>query len=224
VDHEYIWLKTAGGDRRFSREQIASAVIFDRASDPTLALGLWTVGGAISTITHGFLLIVSLPTWLIVGGATTLGTWATRQRDLTFESDADFRVLHQYARYPGGMPAHLLRPPPAPPAPTAPPAPPAPPVAPEERPPVVDRPAPPAGSRSDSGGDDDDDETADGEDVHPDDEFIGLRPMNVWIIPTSKRWEFHRDDVPDDGEDDDAPDEATDAAGPAAGAVSPEIP
>ena len=89
------------------------AVKTEPYEDNTPALGAWTLAGASSTISHGCLLVCTLPAWLVVGGATTGASAAAN--DIEIEPDrAD--LLRQYARYPQGMPV-------APTAPTSTPTP-----------------------------------------------------------------------------------------------------
>ena len=67
-------------------------------------LGGWTAMGAISTFSHGYGLVVSLPTWVILGGTmTALQSHAGRVDIATWET------ARAYARFPQGLPAGLDR-------------------------------------------------------------------------------------------------------------------
>ena len=70
------------------------------------ALTLWTVIGALSTGSHGYLLGITLPVWVLGG---TLAT-ASQSKKPIVEYDparSDPRSLSPYARFPQGLPAGL---------------------------------------------------------------------------------------------------------------------
>ena len=67
-------------------------------------LGGWTAMGALSTASHGFVLMASLPAWLIIGGSmTAVQSHAGRVDVATWEK------ARVYARFPQGMPPGIDR-------------------------------------------------------------------------------------------------------------------
>ncbi len=79
------------------------------------SLAAWTGIGAASTISNGFVLLLTLPTWVIGGSiATSLHSLDPLRR---VERTGDWDAVRQFARFPRGMPADLpavLPPKPAP--------------------------------------------------------------------------------------------------------------
>jgi hypothetical protein len=65
------------------------------------AAGVWTGIGTASTLSHGFLLILTAPLWLAAGLTSTI-TMATGN-DRESRDPAQFKRLAQYARFPQGM-------------------------------------------------------------------------------------------------------------------------
>lgn len=84
-------------------KDIKEAVI-DLYQRETNTLALWTVGGILSTASHGFILLLSAPIWL-VGGiinsaiASHSGRFAQELPD-----DFWFEAMKKFSRFPGGRP------------------------------------------------------------------------------------------------------------------------
>jgi hypothetical protein len=67
-------------------------------------LQLWSVLGMVSTLSHGFVLILTAPTWIIAGtAATASASYAPRVASI------DPVVLRPFARFPQGIPPGLDR-------------------------------------------------------------------------------------------------------------------
>jgi hypothetical protein len=66
------------------------------------ALRLWTILGTVSTLSHGFVLILSAPVWGIAG----LNATASASKAPRVES-TDPSLLRMYARFPQGLPPGL---------------------------------------------------------------------------------------------------------------------
>lgn len=62
----------------------------------------WTAVGTLSTASHGFFLIFSAPIWLATGVPVSVDQIVSNDLDLTRRSQLD--ALHQFARFPQGMP------------------------------------------------------------------------------------------------------------------------
>lgn len=76
-----------------------------RCYDPESGkLGLWTIAGTVSTISHGFVLLLSAPIW-ILGGSLAAASHA-RSSELVFP-DKRWDELSIYARFPQGLPPEL---------------------------------------------------------------------------------------------------------------------
>jgi len=108
-------------------------------------LGAWGVLGGLSTISHGFVLIISFPIWMIATAVTA----GAESRHIRIEyPDRSWAAFGKWARFPQGMPmgmdpralvtprAAIPQPPPPTPAP--------PPLAPAPAPTAVPPAAPPA--------------------------------------------------------------------------------
>jgi hypothetical protein len=65
-------------------------------------LSLWTTAGAISSISHGMILVLSMPTWIIAGSLLTAS-----QSNVPIETipSAKWHRIRKYARFPQGLPA-----------------------------------------------------------------------------------------------------------------------
>jgi hypothetical protein len=66
----------------------------------------WTVVGSVSTVSHGFFLLASLPTWIACGSLATAGQSRSGLMDYRPEKAA-IGDLAMYARFPAGIPEGL---------------------------------------------------------------------------------------------------------------------
>lgn len=67
-------------------------------------LTLWAVLGGMSSFSHGFGAIISLPVWALTGFIATVGQSYTPQ---TTHPSEDWTTLSRFARYPQGIPTGL---------------------------------------------------------------------------------------------------------------------
>ena len=75
--------------------------------DPNTApLELWTLGGTLSTASHGVGLVLSAPIWILVGSLTTS---AQSRNPRMIVTPATWQKARAYARFPQGLPASLDR-------------------------------------------------------------------------------------------------------------------
>jgi hypothetical protein len=113
-------------------------------------LGAWGLLGGLSTISHGFFLVISFPVWMLVTGIAI----AVESGHVEIEyPDEDWREFSKWARFPQGMPPGMdpralvtprsAMPAPAPVAPPVPPSPPSPPPSPPVPAPPTTNPPPP---------------------------------------------------------------------------------
>lgn len=98
VDEKRLDVLTASGLRSVPREQVGGLKLVGYGTEGT-SLGLWTLLGTVSTLSHGGFLLLTAPLWLIAGTAAAVG-----------ESNAGFakpEELAKYARFPQGLPPGL---------------------------------------------------------------------------------------------------------------------
>ena len=84
-------------------ECIGHATLSARADDSVL-LGVWSLAGALSTLSHGWLLTASFPMWLSGGIATTA---AESRSGLVRFPQQDWSAFRAYARFPQGLPENF---------------------------------------------------------------------------------------------------------------------
>lgn len=104
VDEERIHVRSGAETRVIQRQKARSIELRDLYTSPAIGLGIWTGAGTVSTISHGWLAIVSLPLWLGLGITSTV--IAAYGNDTTV-LPPDFDQATQFARYPQGMPGTL---------------------------------------------------------------------------------------------------------------------
>lgn len=110
VDPTALWVLEEGESGRarpvaIPRRDVRAVGVVALESGGTVT-GVWAGIGTISTISHGFFLIFSVPVWAIVGVGTGLDEGLSN--DLRIEPD-NLDGLGQYARFPQGMPPELLQ-------------------------------------------------------------------------------------------------------------------
>ncbi len=69
-------------------------------------LALWTTAGSLSTPSHGFFLILSLPLWVLTGSISTAAQSRLPIEKLPPQS---WHELRKFARFPQGLPEQLDR-------------------------------------------------------------------------------------------------------------------
>jgi len=92
------------------KDSVATAKLFitEPAIRPGTA-GAWMFFGTLSTVSHGWLLIVSLPVWLIAGSISAGAVYIADDRgDLLYPEDP-WSELGKFARFPQGLPHGLDR-------------------------------------------------------------------------------------------------------------------
>jgi hypothetical protein len=100
IDHGMIHVKPGARDTAsIPLHQVRTAELYKYESD--WGFGVWGALGTLSTISHGFLLIISAPVW-IIAASVTAGVESYHVR-LKLPDD-DVNELAKWARYPQGMP------------------------------------------------------------------------------------------------------------------------
>lgn len=69
-------------------------------------LAMWTTLGSLSTGTHGFILAISAPVWIITGTIATSSQSKAPHKTITA---GGWKQLRPYCRFPGGMPTSIDR-------------------------------------------------------------------------------------------------------------------
>ena len=77
--------------------------------------GLWTLLGSITTPSHGVVMLISLPSWVLTGSIITAAVSTEpyrhydRGKEPSTSSQVDWNGLRSYARYPQGLPPGISR-------------------------------------------------------------------------------------------------------------------
>lgn len=101
VEGGTIWLLNNGRKSRLPIWGINKLELLGLSPPSAGVLGAWTTIGSLSTISHGFFLVFSLPIWLVGGISATVGQSHVNRLQIPL---SQIGKLHQYARYPQGMP------------------------------------------------------------------------------------------------------------------------
>ena len=68
------------------------------------SLALWTLGGALSTASHGVVSIISFPAWVLIG---SIATSAHSYAPIESFPNKSWEKLKKYARFPQGLPSEI---------------------------------------------------------------------------------------------------------------------
>jgi hypothetical protein len=100
LDGQALWIAQEG--RAFAVQvRPGDVLLVEVLPDDRVAVGVALGLGALSTVTHGGFIVISLPLWLFVGG----NAYATAARAHAAEhAGLDERIAH-FARFPQGRPA-----------------------------------------------------------------------------------------------------------------------
>jgi hypothetical protein len=101
VEAERLWVETAAGVQEVSVTP-ADRVAVKLAESDYHKTVLWSVIGALSTASHGFFLIFTLPAWTVTGVTTSLRAERSAEPEV---APANLPKLYQFARFPQGLPA-----------------------------------------------------------------------------------------------------------------------
>jgi hypothetical protein len=101
VEAERLWLETADGVQAVSVTPADRVVVKLSESDQRKTV-LWSVVGALSTASHGYFLIFTLPAWAVTGFRTSGSAEHDAEPEVV---PANLPRLYQFARFPQGLPA-----------------------------------------------------------------------------------------------------------------------
>jgi len=101
VDDETVYVLDAKGALiDIPRAQVTKAKLATYESQADL-IGGWATLGTLSTLSHGFILIISAPVWIVAGGLTAR---AVSEEPLEHAPWQDWAKLRRFARFPQGLP------------------------------------------------------------------------------------------------------------------------
>jgi hypothetical protein len=105
TDKDLTVFLASGAMVRISAEAVHRVAIkrYDNGV-PTAALATWAVAGALGGISHGILGAFSQPSWAAVAAGAIVPVAADQGRFTYAERKSDFTFLHEYARFPQGLP------------------------------------------------------------------------------------------------------------------------
>ncbi len=105
VDNDSLFVMSTGGllARPLSEVSKATVVVYDSKHGQ---LSTWTLVGTLSTGSHGVVLVISAPIWILTGSVIT----SSRSHEPVYSlRHGDWDALMKFARYPTGMPVGLDR-------------------------------------------------------------------------------------------------------------------
>jgi hypothetical protein len=106
LSEENVYVEVQFGKKLYAipRDEVKEAQIVVFYPDGTGYLGLWTLLGVLSTLSHGWGLILSAPIWLLFGIPSMIG----RSYEPVFSySKKELDKMSIYARYPQGVPMEI---------------------------------------------------------------------------------------------------------------------
>lgn len=101
VDKQHLWVLSDGKLVHVHRHEVESATVRVLDTNTGFGLGVWTLLGTASALSHGVLFVLSGPIWLAVGVPVAAVT--SSQEKARFDGPA-FTGLWQFARFPQGLP------------------------------------------------------------------------------------------------------------------------
>jgi len=105
TDHDLTVLSSDGTVERLGADAVRRVSIKRYNNGiPIAALVTWTVAGAVGELTQGFLAIAGEPIWGAVAAGAIVPVAADQGRFAFTERRSDFTFLHEYARFPQGLP------------------------------------------------------------------------------------------------------------------------
>lgn len=104
ADDDSLWVLPLDGSLQSVSRAVANRVRVTAFDANWGYLATWTTIGTLSTISHGGLLILSGPVW-ILGGSAAAGT----QSHKPIYTNPNTEVLRRYARFPQGLPPGVSR-------------------------------------------------------------------------------------------------------------------
>lgn len=103
VSEDRIFVRTASGPMAIPMGA-AQKVVLWRFDGEEASLLMSSFVGTVSTVSHGFFLVLSAPVWIIGGAIAT-----TVEADAGEIEDPNIRELRKWARFPQGLPARYAR-------------------------------------------------------------------------------------------------------------------
>lgn len=99
VQERNVYLLTTDGMEAISIDMVQNAML--ALYKEKSRVGLWALVGTLSTLSHGYGLILSAPAWIITGLASAS---AESKSGLLKYPDSSWEEIKKYARFPQGIP------------------------------------------------------------------------------------------------------------------------
>jgi hypothetical protein len=107
-DNDMTVLLEGGAIVRIGVDDVRRAIVTRYENGALIgSLTAWAVVGAVAGISHGFLLVFSEPIWGGVSAGAIVPVAADEGRFAYTDRRSDFTFLHEYARFPQGLPPQL---------------------------------------------------------------------------------------------------------------------
>lgn len=101
LDAEHLFLLDGRGVRVVHLTELKQVFVDVMTSSNGVVGGVTTGVGTASTISHGFLLILTAPAWVVLGSAASVAASAAQRAEF---SRASLHLVRDYARFPQGVP------------------------------------------------------------------------------------------------------------------------
>jgi hypothetical protein len=101
IDHEYLYVLAKDGTTAIARADVVSVSLQMYSPSGAGTAAVWTLLGALSTVSHGYYAVFTAPTWAVVGGGTAI-VMATAGSESAARDELG--QLFQFARFPQGLP------------------------------------------------------------------------------------------------------------------------
>ncbi|HTK82689.1 MAG TPA: hypothetical protein VL633_10385 [Bacteroidota bacterium] len=105
VEQDSVYILTYSGLRPMYRNDIARAKVAFFEGDYG-GMRAWTLVGTLSTLSHGFYLLISAPLWILAG---TVAVSAATHDQLIEYPRHSWNEMKKYSRFPQGFPAAIDR-------------------------------------------------------------------------------------------------------------------
>ena len=107
INRESVIVLSDGGQIVEIPQNRIQRVILELYRKSTTGYGIWTALGLLSTVTHGWYAMFSIPMWLISGIITTSGE-SRRDRWNEVQPSSEWWIsMEDFARFPQGLPVNL---------------------------------------------------------------------------------------------------------------------
>jgi hypothetical protein len=107
VERDSVFVLTQGGDVRSEQLDRVERALLAFYAPGTGPLAIWSILGAVSTISNGAFLLFTFPAWVIGGSLAARGQ--SRAPLYRIDDRDDWSLARLYARFPARLPPDLPR-------------------------------------------------------------------------------------------------------------------